>query len=69
MGDGVLLAFSEGTVDAVVPARDADPLLTDAAAALVLLSVDAGADVTVYRVGTAVNAVRNNGPELLVPAG
>lgn len=46
-----------------------DPLLTDAAAALALLSVDAGADVTVYRVGTAVNAVRNNGPELLVPAG
>lgn len=30
VSDGVLLVFSEGTVDAVVPARDADPFLTDA---------------------------------------
>lgn len=45
-----------------------DPRLTDPAAALALLSVDTGADVTVHRVGTAVNSVRNDGPELSLPA-
>lgn len=44
-----------------------DPNLTDADAALRLLSVDAGTDVTVYRVGTQVNSVRNDGPDLVTP--
>lgn len=46
-----------------------DPRQTDPEAAWGLLSVDAGADVEVFRVGTAVNSVRNNGPELVAPVG
>lgn len=44
-----------------------DPKENNPDAALALLSVDAGADVEVYRVGTLVNSVRNNGPELVQP--
>lgn len=46
-----------------------DPRLTDPAAALALLSVNAGADIEAYRVRVAVNSVRNDGPELVLPAG
>ncbi|WP_232548973.1 SOS response-associated peptidase [Propioniciclava soli] len=45
-----------------------DPRQDDPAAALGLLAVDEGADVSVVRVGTAVNQVRADGPELLHPA-
>ncbi|MGJ6979411.1 SOS response-associated peptidase [Aestuariimicrobium soli] len=44
-----------------------DPSLTDAEAAKALLHVPEPGEMTAYAVSTAVNAVRNDGPELVEP--
>lgn len=44
-----------------------DPHLLDPDAALALLSVLEGAEISVYRVSTRVNSVRNDGADLVLP--